>query len=314
MRRDAPRDLDLNRLTQGVFQPVTSNNLTLSFVEPFVAMDGMLSRYVHYNLGVRQEEVWMDNQDVINPQNSFNRLATLTLPKGTLTLLPPDRWYFRQWHSATARPFTPTIHESEWAGEPNCAAITGVSIVISKTSSKPSSMTLRRVSNSQDFAKIDADTGLQEIEGPSLNRVAAVSLQQNFSHGSLFASYAQADARDVITGEPIPEAPRAIWDVGGTLNRLPLQLQLQAEVEHVRANPLGDGSVGVPVAEFRAGIMKSFLEGTPSLAATFQFARGYTGQTTETLALPNESEPFERIVGVPLSSYLSLSWTWRFGK
>ena len=34
----------------------------------------------------------MDNQDVINPQNSFNKLATLTLPKGTLTVLPPDRF------------------------------------------------------------------------------------------------------------------------------------------------------------------------------------------------------------------------------
>ncbi len=33
----------------------------------------------------------MDNQDIINPQNSFDKLATLTLPKGTLTLLPPDK-------------------------------------------------------------------------------------------------------------------------------------------------------------------------------------------------------------------------------
>jgi hypothetical protein len=35
MRRDAPRDLDLQHIDdQGIFQPETSNNLTLSFVEP----------------------------------------------------------------------------------------------------------------------------------------------------------------------------------------------------------------------------------------------------------------------------------------
>ena len=94
LRRDAPRNLDLKHIDDnGVFQPVTSNNLTLSFVEPFVSFDGTAGRYLHFNLGVRQEEVWMDNQDLINPQNSFDKLATLTLPKGTITLLPPDRWY-----------------------------------------------------------------------------------------------------------------------------------------------------------------------------------------------------------------------------
>ena len=94
LRRDAPRNLDLKHVDdEGVFQPVTSNNLTLSFVEPFVSVDGSIGKHVHYDLGVRQEQVWMDNQDLINPQNSFSKLATLTLPKGTLTLLPPDRWY-----------------------------------------------------------------------------------------------------------------------------------------------------------------------------------------------------------------------------
>ena len=43
LRRDAPRNLDLQHVDeQGIFQPVTSNNLTLSFVEPFVSLDGAL--------------------------------------------------------------------------------------------------------------------------------------------------------------------------------------------------------------------------------------------------------------------------------
>jgi hypothetical protein len=44
-------------------------------------------------------------------------------------------------------------------------------------------VTLRRVSNSQELAKIDPDTGLQEIVGPSVNKVLAVSLQRNFPQG-----------------------------------------------------------------------------------------------------------------------------------
>ena len=38
----------------------------------------------------------MDNQDFVTPANSFKMLATLALPKGTLTILPPERTYLRQ--------------------------------------------------------------------------------------------------------------------------------------------------------------------------------------------------------------------------
>ena len=64
LRRDAPRNLDLDRLdNNGNFAPVTSNNLTISFVEPFISLDGTAGKYLHYDVGVRQEEVWMNNQD-----------------------------------------------------------------------------------------------------------------------------------------------------------------------------------------------------------------------------------------------------------
>jgi len=39
-------------------------------------------------------------------------------------------------------------------------------------------------------------------------------------------------------------------------------------------------------------------------------ASGYTGQTTEVLALPDEPAPFERVVGVRLPSYVSASFTY----
>ena len=175
LRRDAPRNLDLKHVDDnGVFQPVTSNNLTLSFLEPFLSVDGPVGRYLHYNLGVRQEEVWMSNQDLIHPQNSFNRLATLTLPKGTLTILPPDRWYF----PTVAFSYGEAFHTNDprigtGAGDPTLIAPSrAYQLVLSKVLKQTQFyVTLRRVSNSLELAKIDPDTGLQDVVGPSLNKV-----------------------------------------------------------------------------------------------------------------------------------------------
>ena len=318
LRRDAPRDLDLKRMDDnGIFQPVTSNNLTLSFVEPFVSFDGTVGRHVHFNLGVRQEEVWMNNQDLINPQNSFNKLATLTLPKGTITLLPPDNPYLPQVAFSYGEAFhTEDPRIGNGTGEPTLLAPSrAYQLVFSKVLKQTQFyVTLRRVSNSQELAKIDPDTGLQEIVGPSLNKVLAVSLQRNFSRGAIYLSYAQADARDSQTGEPIPEAPRTIWDAVGSYNALPFHLRARGEFEFVKAKPLGDGFVGVPVTEIRGALLRPFLEDRMSIAANFLIAQGYTGQTTETFSYPSGTEPVERIVGVPLKSYVSLSWTYYFKK
>lgn len=316
LRRDAPRNLDLKKIDdQDIFQPVTSNNLTMSFVEPFVSLDGAASRYLHFNLGVRQEEVWMNNQDLINPQNSFDKLATLTLPKATLTVLPPDRWYLPIVSFSYGEAFhTNDPRIGNGTGLPTLLAPSrAYQLVVSKMLKQTQFyLTLRRVSNSLELAKIDPDTGLQEIVGPSLNKVIAVSIERNFSAGSLYVSYAQADARDRITGEPIAEAPRLIFDTVASANRLPFHLRARAEYEFVKAKPLGDGFIGVPVNEFRGAILRPFLEDRTSIAVNFLIASGYTGQTTEVLALPNEQTPFERIVGVPLKSYVGLSWTYYF--
>ena len=64
LRRDAPRDLDLRRVNQhGIFQLVRSNDPTLGFVEPFVSLDGNLTRDFHYDLGVQREEVSTAERD-----------------------------------------------------------------------------------------------------------------------------------------------------------------------------------------------------------------------------------------------------------
>jgi hypothetical protein len=327
LRRDAPRGLDLRSANaQGVFGLVTSNNLTLSFVEPYAAVDGKLSRYIHFDVSVRREEVWIDNQDKINPQNSFDKLAGLTLPKASLTVLPPDSAflptvafsYGEAFHTEDPRIGTGT-------GEPTLLAPSrAYQLVLDKTLNKfELRVTLKHVTNSQELAKIDPDTGLQEDVGPSLNRVISVSLQRTFSQGSIFISYAQADARDLLTGEPTPEAPRLIWDAVATENHLPFGLRARAEFEYVRKKPLGEGCgpaanivcIGEPLPEFRAAVMRPFLDGRMILSTEFLIANGYTGQTTEVFAYPSDPTfpaPFQRIVGVPLKSYITVSWTYHF--
>jgi hypothetical protein len=164
------------------------------------------------------------------------------------------------------------------------------------------------------LAKIDPDTGLQEDLGPSRNRVLAISLQRNFSHGAIYVSYAQADARDLDTGEPVPEGPRFIWDTLASYNQLLWHLQAKGEFEYVRAKPLGDGFTGEPVKEFRGALLRPFLDGRMSIGVDFLIASGYSGQTLETISFVPGSCSMECIVGVPLKSYVSATWSYYFKK
>jgi hypothetical protein len=113
---------------------------------------------------------------------------------------------------------------------------------------------------------------------------------------------------------PVPEAPRMIWDAVASENHLPFHLQVRGEFEYVRAKPLGDGFVGAPVTEVRGAILRPFLEDRMSLGANFLIAHGYTGQTTETIPFQPAPCTVECVVGVPLKSYVSLSWTYYFKK
>jgi hypothetical protein len=318
LRQDAPRDLDLKHIdANGNFQPVTSNNLTLSFVEPFLSLDGTATQYVHYNVGFRQEAIWMNNQDLLNPRNSFDKPASLTLPKATLSLLPPEHWYLPTLTLSYGEAFhteDPRIGNGMGIPallSPSRAYQLRISKVVKQTQFD---LTLKRISNSQELAKIDPDTGLQEDFGPSLNRVIAFSVQRNFSQGAIFISYAQADARDTQTGLPVPEAPRMIWDAVASENHLPFHLQARGEFEFVRAKPLGDALVGVPVTEVRGAVLRPFLENRMSIGTNFLIASGYTGQTTETIPFQSFPCPIECVVGVPLKSYVTVSWTYYFTK
>ena len=122
-------------------------------------------------------------------------------------------------------------------------------------------LVLSHVSNSQELAKIDPDTGLQQDVGSSLVRALTVSAQHQFSFGYIQATFARARATDRLTGQDVPEAPRLIWDVSGTMLRLPWGMQASGELEYVGAKPLGDGFTAAPVREVRGALTRSFGNG-----------------------------------------------------
>ena len=113
-------------------------------------------------------------------------------------------------------------------------------------------MTLAHVTQEASLAKIDPDTGLQFDEGPSRNQYITASARHYFNGGLLQASVSKADARDLSDGTPVPEAPRLVVDVLGSLDRLPFHLHARAEFEEVGHKPLRDGFIGVRSASLGA--------------------------------------------------------------
>jgi hypothetical protein len=321
-QRDAPRRLDLDHYLSndpavyGPFEPVTANNVTIKDVAPYVALNGAIEKNFRYSLGFRRDEIAFDNQDLLVPKHSFDRWTGVNLPKATVSFQPSDHSILPFIALSTGQAFftnDPRIGTGATTNATLVSRAHSYQLVTSKTiKSTELRLTLGHVTTEASLAKIDPDTGLQQNEGRGRLRFLTVSARRYFRGGMLQGSFSQADARDLANGAPIPEAPRMIFDVLGTLDRLPLRLQARSEFQYVRGKPLGDGFSGVPVKEFRLALFRPFAEGRMSVGMNLFIAGGFTGETTETLALPTESTPIERIVGVRLPSYVSLSYTYRF--
>ena len=319
--RDAPRRLDLDHYDNtdpsyyGPFRKVTANDVTLNFFTPYLAIDGAPAPWIRYNLGWRRDQLDIDNVDKLNPINSSQRWVAINNPKATLSLIAPKSSIL----PSASFSFGQTFFSNDPRVGTGTTEGTGVSrahsfqLILSKTIlGTDLRVTLGRLTQEQSLAKIDPDTGLQFDEGPSRNYFMIVAARHSFAWGTLQGSFAKADARDLSDGLPVPEAPRLIADFLGTVDRLPFHLHARTEFEEVGRKPLGDGFVSGPVKEFRGALARSFLEGRLNAGLNFLISSGYTGQTTEVLALPGESAAFERVTGVYLPSYVSLSVSYRF--
>ena len=327
-QRDAPRRDDLDHYGffdpsrpnyYGPFTSVASNNLTITPVSPYVAAEGALGQYVHYYLGWRRDEINFNNDDLLNSQNSFQRWVGVNSPKATVSFLPKDSWFAPLISLSFGQSFftnDPRIGTGTTVGTPISTAHS-YQLVASKTIHKTDlRITLGHVTQSQTLAKVDPDTGLQFDQGPSRLRFLTIAIRHNFRFGSILTTFSKADARNLYSGEPTPEAPRTLFELLGSIQKLPFHLQARGEFEYVGAKPLSTGCapinacVGVPVKEFRAAMVRPLLNGRMDASVNFLIARGYTGQTTETFFPSNISE----IVGVRMPSYAGVTLSYRFGR
>jgi len=328
--REAPRrdDLDhyrfLNPATPtyyGPFTPIDGNNVTIGSLTPYIAADGSLSHHFRYYLGWRRDEIDFDNEDLLHLHNSFQKWVGVNSPKATVSFLPKESWYVPLISLAFAQAFfteDPRIGTGMIAGTPVATSHSYQAVASKTVHNTDLRLTLGHVTSSAELAKIDPDTGLQFNEGPSRLRFMTATVRQTFRYGSLLATFSKADSRDLDSGEPTTEAPRTIFDLLGTIQKLPLRMQMRGEFEYVGTKPLGTGClpnlnaecIGTPVKELRGAVLRPFMNGRLDAGVNFLIARGYSGQTTETF-YPSD---IQEVVGVRMPSYASVSVTYRFGR
>ena len=334
--REAPRRDDLdhygffnpsNPAYYGPFTPVTANDITIGSLTPYAAAEGALARYFRYYLGWRRDEIDIDSDDLRHAQNSFQKWVGVNSPKATVSFLPRESWYVPVLSFSFGQAFfteDPRVGSGIGSGAPMTAGSPvatshSYQVVASKIIHKTDlRLTLGHVTSSAELAKIDPDTGLQINQGPSRLRFMTVAARRDFRYGSLLATFSKADARDLDTGNPTPEAPRTIFDLLGTIQKLPIRLQMRGEFEYVGAKPLGTGCLpnpsaecaGIAVKEFRGAMVRPFLNDRMNIGLNFLIAGGYTGQTTENFY----PSPIQEVVGVRIPSYASVTFTYRFGR
>jgi hypothetical protein len=327
--REAPRRDNLDHydfyvpgtFAYGPFTKVDSNDVTISSVTPYAAGAGELSRYFRYYAGWRRDQIDIENDDLINEGNSFQKWVGVNSPKATVSFLPKESWYVPQVSASFGQAFfteDPRIGTGSTVGTP-VATAHSYQLVLSKAIEKTDvKVMLGHVTTSEELAKIDPDTGLQEDQGPGRLRFLTTTVRRNFSEGSLLVTFSKADARDLDSGDPTPEAPRTMIDVLGNVQKLPLGLQARGEFEFVGRKTLGTGCepdpnaqcLGVAVKEFRAAVVRAFLEGRLAVGVNMLIAGGYTGQTLENF----EPSVAETVVGVRIPTYASANVTYKFGR
>lgn len=313
LRRDAPRGAELSRLdSNGVFRPVTRNDFTIGDAATYVSLSGDPWRFLSYNVGMRRDQVDFGITDELHMLNSYRMGLGVFSPRGTLA--------FHRSHLPTvALSFGDAFHTNDprigigiGRGTPVALSRAYQAVLTQSVKGTDFRVVLARVSNSQEVARLDPDTGLQQNVGPSLVRSFAASARRHFSFGSLQATFARARAMDRSTGQDVPEAPRLIWDVSAMSVRLPSHMRASVGLECVGRKPLGDGFTAMPVREIHSSVSRSFGNGLFDGRVYWLLASGYTGHTLETLQLPDELGPTERIVGVRKPSYAGVTLTYHF--
>jgi hypothetical protein len=343
----------------GSFVPVLGNNVAIRELAPYVALHGDLGRHVQFYAGLRHEQVEMKNTDKFRAAYSFDEWKRFDEPKATITWTPgsrPAHWLPSTSFSIGQAFFTedPRINVAPSATGTGSEALANpfershaVQLVLDKDfAGTDVRVTVGRTTMTATLAKIDPDNGSADDLGPSTLKFLTVNARHQFGFGMLQAVFSKADARlgtfNGVPGTVVPEAPRTIFDALTTLDKLPAGLHARAEYEYVGHKFLDVGNPrhpeqyeAIPVGEVRIAVVRLFLDERLELGADGVVARGYTGQTTETLA-PSWTfgqTPYcapgsgpsgdyndfdcgtnEMAVGIHMVSWIGGSISWRFGE
>jgi hypothetical protein len=369
-RDDLDHYLSDNVLVYGPFLRVLSSDVTIRDATPYAALHGDLGKHLRFYAGLRPDTIELKNADRMNSAYSFDIWSTFLAPKATLAWTPGSsgaggglvRWLPSASFSVGQAFFTEDPRfavGSKIAGNRTGAPVQpspfershSEQLVLEKEIfATDMRVTVGRTTTTDTLGKIDPDNGTQEPLGPGTLKFFTASVRHQFSSlGMLQAVFSKADARlsgGTIEGQQIvaqvtPEAPRTIFDVLATLDKLPLGLHGRGEYEYVGHKQLDLGNErhsntfeAIPVGETRMAVVRPFLNGRLELGANGMLARGYTGQTTETFdpAWKLGTVPYcapgsgpsgaqndfdcgtnEQSVGIRMVSWVGGSLSWRFG-
>jgi hypothetical protein len=318
----------------GSFAKVLSSNVTIRDLTPYAALHGDLGKHVRFYAGVRPDTIELKNDNKMVSADSFDIWSTFLAPKATLAWTPGTgsaHWLPSASFSLGQAFFTqdPRISvQGALTGPTGTAALPSpfershsLQLVLEKEfSATDVRVTVARTTTTETLGKIDPDNGAPFDLGPGNLKFLTANVRHQFrGYGSVQAVFSKADARVLNefssdpgwTGNsgwnPTVECPRTIFDGLVTLDKLPLGLHGRGEYEYVGHKILdADNSQNgekqleaIPVGETRLALVRTFLNGRLEVGANGMLARGYTGQTTETIAPLATGAPWQVGDGIP---------------
>jgi hypothetical protein len=331
-------DLDhyplVNPKIDGSFVKVLSSNITIRDLTPYAAVRGDLGRHVRFYAGIRPDTIELKNDNKMVSVDSFDRWSTFLAPKATLAWTPGTgsaHWLPSASFSLGQAFFTqdPRISvQGSITGPTGAAALPSpfershsMQLVLEKEfSATDVRVTVARTTTTETLGKIDPDNGAPFDLGPGNLKFLTANVSHRFiGYGSVQAVFSKADARVLnefssdpgVSGNtgwnPTVECPRTIFDGLVTMDKLPLGLHMRGEYEFVGHKILDAANSqngwkqleAIPVGETRLALVRTFLDGRLEVGANGMLARGYTGQTTETIAPLASGAPWQVGDGIP---------------
>ena len=331
-------DLDhyplVNPKIDGSFVKVLSSNITIRDLTPYAAVRGDLGRHVRFYAGIRPDTIELKNDNKMASVDSFDRWSTFLAPKATLAWTPGTgsaHWLPSASFSLGQAFFTQdprTSVQGSITGPTGAAALPSpfershsMQLVLEKEfSATDVRVTVARTTTTETLGKIDPDNGAPFDLGPGNLKFLTANVSHRFiGYGSVQAVFSKADARVLnefssdpgVSGNtgwnPTVECPRTIFDGLVTMDKLPLGLHMRGEYEFVGHKILDAANSqngwkqleAIPVGETRLALVRTFLDGRLEVGANGMLARGYTGQTTETIAPLASGAPWQVGDGIP---------------